>query len=218
MTSGGSVQALDVLRRIWKASDEFFVADLSTPERSVLAALLVHANKRWEGWPSITTIEKGTDLHRSTVTRALNKLESRGLIVRDRKPPRPTKYRLSGAIIAPASRSMHLVAQGDYQADPEVVAQGNRASRTGRHELNSELPRSFVREEVSSAHVGAGTREDAAAPTTVTDADTGRTYGPADLRRIVAESRARHQLPPADAATASDAPTATATDDWTEVL
>ena len=91
-SDGGGTWALATFRRLWKPSDAAFIEGLTTPQRAVLAVLVIHTNDDGVAWPSLTTIANASGLGRSTVVRALGQLESLGLVNRTSNPPQPTRY------------------------------------------------------------------------------------------------------------------------------
>lgn len=81
---------------ILKPSDAGFLGVLTAPEKLVFLALVVHADAKGECWPSFGALAKGTGLSRSTVIRALERLETCGLIERYRRGlSEPNLYRIT---------------------------------------------------------------------------------------------------------------------------
>lgn len=141
MGSDGS--ALGALRMILKPSDPAFLgATLRPPQRLVLLALVVHADQAGQCWPSLTAIAKGTGLDRRTVMRALNRLESLGLVDREQRSlPDPTLYTITLMNRGTRPLSPHRWGQSAPRGVVTLGAESHRDRGTVTHELPIELNR-----------------------------------------------------------------------------
>ena len=63
--------------------------------RCILLALAEHADEEGRCWPSLTRLAALTEADRRTVTRGLAELEARGLLARDRRRGKGTRYTLA---------------------------------------------------------------------------------------------------------------------------
>lgn len=63
-----------------KALTWAWIHDLPAVEKLVLLALADHANAEHQCWPKVSTLERKTSLHKTTIHRALRALEAKGLL------------------------------------------------------------------------------------------------------------------------------------------
>jgi DNA-binding transcriptional ArsR family regulator len=68
---------------------------LTLAMRCILLALAEHADEEGRCWPSLTRLAALTEADRRTVTRGLAELEARGLLARDRRRGKGTRYTLA---------------------------------------------------------------------------------------------------------------------------
>lgn len=88
-----------------------FVQPVEAPVKFVLVALADHADEDGTCWPGLDRLTTVTCLSRSTIIRALEKLERVGLLRRTKRPNKSNTYALVGFTVTPAQ------CQGDT---PEV--------------------------------------------------------------------------------------------------
>jgi hypothetical protein len=108
--------------------------ELPTTQKIVLLALADNANDEGICWPSITTLEKKTSLHRATVIRTISELEDRSHLSRSSESGKTNTYRLNPSQSATSSTE-RLVAQDDYTRRTQrlvPVAQRDYTRRTAR--------------------------------------------------------------------------------------
>ena len=134
-SNGEGIRPLAASRRLWKPTDSGFIEGLTTPQRSVLAVLLVHTNEDGLAWPSHTSIARASGLGRSTVVRALGQLEALGAIIRTSNPPQPTHYTVP---------LWDRPALGPSRSEGETVPQRALDRPAAGHELLRELPNKLV--------------------------------------------------------------------------
>ena len=85
----------------WSHVKSAIESELQGLDKLVLIVLANHCNdqdgnpKRGLAWPSVTTSARETGSGRSTVNRALNRLEAGGFLTRENHGTRSTHYRLS---------------------------------------------------------------------------------------------------------------------------
>ena len=75
-------EELLTLAFLWQLVDSGHWAELGFGERAVIFALLRHADKRGQAWPSILRIAAESGIHRISVQRALKRLVGHGLVVK----------------------------------------------------------------------------------------------------------------------------------------
>src|SRR6185295_12173612 len=101
---------------------------LAAVQKLVLLVLANRADgKTHECFPSLTTIARETGLARSTVTQALGRLESLGLIRRQRKPYQSTLY----VLLMEGRSGDGLVLNTDQTATRHRVGRDTAQSRSG---------------------------------------------------------------------------------------
>jgi hypothetical protein len=108
--------------------------ELPTTQKIVLLALADNANDEGICWPSITTLEKKTSLHRATVIRTISELEERSHLSRSSESGKTNTYQLNPSHSATSSTE-RLVAQDDYTRRTQrlvPVAQRDYTRRTAR--------------------------------------------------------------------------------------
>ena len=108
--------------------------DLPTTQKIVLLALADNANDEGICWPSITTLEKKTSLHRATIIRTISELEDKNHLSRSTESGKTNTYRLNPSHSATSSTA-RLVAQDDHTRRTErlvPVAQSDYTRRTAR--------------------------------------------------------------------------------------
>lgn len=108
--------------------------DLPTTQKMVLLALADNANDQGVCWPSISTLEVKTSLHRATVIRVIADLESDRHLTRSSETGKTNTYSIHPSHRA-TSRTERPVAQDDYTSRTErlvPVAHGDPTRRTGR--------------------------------------------------------------------------------------
>ena len=108
--------------------------ELPTTHKIVLLALADNANDEGICWPSITTLEKKTSLHRATIIRIISNLEEKSHLSRSSESGKTNTYRLNPSHSATSSTE-RLVAQDDHTRRterPVPVAQSDYTRRTAR--------------------------------------------------------------------------------------
>lgn len=97
-----------------------FAQHIDAPVKFVLVALANYANEDGTCWPGFERLCQATCLSRSTIIRALEKLETSGLLRRTKRPNKSNTYELVGVRQTPAK----------CQTDTSVVSEGHSGSVT----------------------------------------------------------------------------------------
>ena len=119
--------SIKIMSLVWELN-------LPTTQKMVLLALADNANDQGVCWPSISTLEVKTSLHRATVIRVIADLESDRHLTRSSETGKTNTYSIHPSHTA-TSRTEQPVAHGDPTSRTErlvPVAHGDPTRRTGR--------------------------------------------------------------------------------------